>query len=400
MPRAEEATDALAPLGLPDAHPRWTLTHAREGAAVGGVLVWPALSVGPVFDSNPDQQHRSGRGGAGFGVIPAFLAERRSGPGRTELYGAGDIRVYPDGSAPNVTNGRAGILQDWAPRPDFAVRVQGEVARRTDPFNTVRLLSAGARRGLIFETDTLGSASVQKFFGRVFVSFSGTALRATFGSSGHARADAGRLSPETVATVKGRVGYLLPAGAFVFAEPSANWRSLDRLRGESSGTRAVAGIGAARLGLLSGEVYAGQQQQSYSSRPTAVSAPVVGGRFAWTPTRLWTVAAQYDQSLGQVAIGTAVDPLGTPSRTDAALLTVDWAASRLWTVRATGGAVWVDYLGTRRTDRLTFADLRVDYAVTRSLDLTGLVRAAALRSSVGDASYDRTIASLSATYHY
>ena len=293
------------------------------------------------------------------------------------------------------------MLHDWLLRPDLTVRLQGEVDRRTDPFDSTQLVTAGGTRGLIAETDALAAASVQKTVGRMFISLSGTALHSSFSAAQISTgSDRTGLSSETVGTVKGRVGYLFPSSAYLFAEPSANLRALDRVSSASSGTRLVAGAGVAQFGLLGGEVFAGRQEQDYPSQHSHEQVPIIGGRLAWSATRMWSVAAQFDTSLGQVAVGTVADPLGTPTRSRTALATVGFTPSPLLTARADAGVVLIDYAGTRRSDTLTFAGLRIDYALSRSLDLTSLLRVAALDSSVAIAAYTRATATLAATYHY
>ena len=402
LPRSDEATDFLAPRFIADLHPRWTADHHAESLLLGDMLLWPAVTVGPILDSNPFQQTHPKRAAVGVGILPAALIERESGVHRTLGYLAGDLRFYPDIQGADVENGRVGLLHDWALRRDLTVRLQGEIARTTDPFNTTELVAAGASPGLISRTDLLAAGSVQKTFDRLFVSLSGTALRSRLDASRSLSGTIGSqaLSSETVGTARLRVGYLLPANLIVFAEPAANWRAIDRLSHGSTGTRAVAGVAVARFGLLSGEIFAGWQAQSYPVHPSHLSEPVVGGRIAWSATRAWTATVGVDQTLGDVAIGTAADPLGTPEKATTALATLRCALSRTWTAQAEAGAVWIDYPGTRREDRLVLAGFRGDYALARSIDLTARLHLGALHSTVAAANYRKTVASLAATYHY
>lgn len=402
LPRPDEATDFLAPQSLIDAHPRWTTEHSRKSAHLADFLVWPAVTLGPVVDSNPFQRRRPGKPALGIALAPALLAERDSGVHRTTLYGAGDVQLFPQSGDADTVNGRAGVLHDWTLQRDVTVRIQGEITRRTDPFNTTQLLAPNARRALLEETDAIGAASVQKTFDHLFVVVSGTALRSTYDAPPDVRNQIGprSLSSETVLTTRGRVGYLFPSTLYVFAEPGADRRTLDLLPHASTGTRAVAGVGVARFGLLGGEIFAGRQTQAYPMRSSSLTSLALGGRLAWSPTRAWTVAARYDESLGDVAVGTAADALGAPVRERTALLSIDCTLSPLWKARAEAGSIWIDYVGTRRNDQLIFADLRADYAISRSIDFTGLLRVTALRSSIPAAAYQRAAATLGATYHY
>ena len=402
LPRADEATDVLAPRFIADGHPRWTADHSAESAVLGNMLVWPAATVGPLIDSNPFQQKHPRRAAVGIGFAPAILAEHESGPHRSLGYAAGDLRFFPGETGADVENGRAGLLHDWTLRRDLAVRLQGEIARTTDPFDTTQLVAAATGPGLIAETDLIGAGSVQKTFERLFVSVSGTALRSSFDASRSLRGGAGSqaLSSETVLTGKLRVGYLLPSNLFLFAEPAANLRTLDRLPQGSTGTRAVVGLGVARFGLLSGEIFAGWQEQSYPVHPSHLSKPVAGGRVAYSITRTWTATVQVDQTLGDVAVGTAADPLGTPEQSTTALASLRCDVSRAWTAQAEAGAVRLDHPGTPRQDRLLMAGLRADYAVARNVDLTALLHVGSLHSTVPAANYRKAVASLAATYHY
>ncbi len=402
LPRPDEAADLLfLPAFLANAHPRWTAEHRNQAAVVGELLVWPSATIGGVFDSNPFQQHRGAHGAAGVAVAPQLLAEREAGPVSTDLYAAGDLRLYPGTAQADALDGRAGVLHNWEISRDMTVRLQGEVARRTDPFDNAALVAAHADRGLIFETDVLGAASVQKSFDRMFVAVSGTALRASFDASHKLQAalNPRSLTAETVGTLKARVGYVFATNLYAFAEPALDWRSLDLLPRAAMGTRTVAGLGLLRLGLFGGEAFAGWQQQDYA-RDSAVSEPVVGGRIVWSPDAAWHVAAQFDESLGEVAVATVADPLGTATRERTLQVSVAYALSPLWRTKVEAGSVWIDYVGSPRSDQLIFGDVRVDYALSRSIDLTGVLRVFELESSVPAAAYGKAAATLAATYHY
>ena len=401
LPRSGEAMDYLSPVPVAEFHPRWTEAHRREALTVGDVLVWPSLTVGSAFDTNPFQSRRPGRSVVGAQVAPAVLVERESGVHRTTAYGEGDLRTFPQAGGADTQHGRAGVLHDWAIARDATVRLQGEIARRTDPFDNAQLIAAGMPERLIEETSILGAGSVQKTFDRSFVILSGSVLRSRFDGLRDERL-AGRpaLNAETVLTLRGRVGTLFGPGLFAFLEPSANDRAIDALPRASSGTRVVAGVGAIGFGLLSGEVFAGRQVQIYPDRGGSQATPVFGARAGWTPRAGWTVTLQADRALGDVAIATVADPLGAPLRQDSAVATLRCAVSPLWTAEGAFGVIRADYLESRRQDRLTLAQVRASYALSRSLDLTGSIRFTALHSSVALATYQRTAATLGATYRY
>lgn len=398
VPRSDEATDYLVPELMANARPRWTPSRPDGAVAWGGFLIWPSATLGPLVESNPLQRHVGGRTEAGMHFAPRFLAERDSGVHSTTLYAFGGAKLYPGDSKANTLIGHVGGLHDWALRRDLIVRLQLDASRHADPFNNLRLIPGASNRDVLQESRGLASASVQKTFGRLFVVLSGTALRTSYDAR-EAKAET-FLSDETVVTVKGRAGYWIGSSIYTFAEPSANWRTLDRGARRSNGTRVIAGLGTDRFGPIDAEGFIGRQEQGYPKAVANLSAVVAGGRLTWRPTPAWTAVAQLDQSLGQVAVGTIADPLGAPLRQNTAELQIRYAPSALWSAEATIGGVWLDYLGTAREDQLTFGGLRLDYALSRSIDLTAEVRSVRVDSTVALAAYRQTTGTLGATYHY
>ena len=396
LPRADEATDYLAPRAMADQRPRWTPDRRDESATWGGFLLWPTATLGVLADSNPFQRHASAKAATGFRFAPHIVAERDDGVHATAVYAAGDIRLYPGHDSADMVEGRAGLLHDWALRRDMIVRVQGEVARRQDPFETVDVIPGSNRHDTLQNTIGTATISGQKTFERLFLTLSGTVLRSHYDALGTGTQN---LSDETVLSTKARAGYWLNASLYTFTEPTVNWRTLDAGK-HSSGTRIVAGLGTERIGPTNGEIFAGYQEQTYAAPLPRISGAVAGGRLAWTPTRAWTAVAQVDQSLGQVAVGTVADPLGTPVRQTSAVAKLVYRPSALWSADTTIGAVWLDYVGTLRRDTLVLGAARLDYALSRSFDLTCEIKSAWLDSTVALASYQRTTATLGTTYHY
>ena len=354
MPRSDEATDVLSPVREADIRPRWQEADSRTAAAWGDVLVWPQVGAGLMLDSNPFQDHRPRRADGGVKLQAKVFAEHDSGPHTTTFYGDGGARLYARETGADAIGGRLGVLHDWFVTRDIIVRAQADLSRSNDRIDNRRLVT-GQGRGDPFQiNDLTGSLSAQKSFERLFVSGSGSVLRESFDDSAPKTSGSARgLSDQTVSTAKWRTGYLLGPAVFVFAEPALNWRALDRSDLRSDGKRVMAGLGTFGVGLLSGELFAGYQRQVYHrASSTAVSEPVYGGRITWSPTPAWKVSARFDRQLAQAAVATVAEPIGTPIKVQRSALALRYTLDPRWTALSEFEDVSVDYVATRRHDRL------------------------------------------------
>jgi hypothetical protein len=401
MPKPNEALDYLAPTLMADARPRWQAAAPDAGAASGGFLVWPSAGVEALVDSNPLQLHDPHGAVPGLRLTPRVVAERESGVHATAFYGVADAELYPARPDADQLDGHVGILHDWAPRRDLIFRLQGDVAQARDAVDSRAAVTGTARGRPFTERVATLAASAQKTFDRLFVTFGGDAIRTSYTDGGLRTATGARaVSDQGGTDVQARVGYKLGPALYTYAEPAANWRSLDAVDERSHGTRIVGGLGLDRTSLLGGELYAGVQQQAYTRAPRMVSEPVFGGRIVWSPSPAWTVAAAVDRRLEQAAVGTAGEPLGTPVDVTSETGSLRYQPTRSWWAEVALDHAAIRYLGTGREDDLLGADGRVALAWRHDLDLTADLRLTRVRSTIAIASYDRAAASLGARYRY
>ncbi|MDX7953519.1 outer membrane beta-barrel protein [Lichenihabitans sp. Uapishka_5] len=400
MPKPQDALDYLTPATMAEARPRWRAA-AQSGAAWGGFLAWPSIGVGAVVDSNPFQRRRPGRAEPGLRLTPRLLVERQGGVHATVLYGAADTQLYPAQPDADQLEGRVGVLHDWAPRRDLILRLQGEVAQVRDRIDNSAAVFGRDRGRPLGTRDATLAASVQKTFGLAFATLGGAVSKASF-TDGATRGSASTLglSAQTRTDVKARFGLPLGPALFVFAEPAANWRTLDAAPERSHGTRLVAGLGSERIGLLGGEVYAGLQRQDYSTRPRPIAEPVFGSRLSWWPSPAWTVSFTVDRALDQAAVGTPGAPLGTPLDVTREAVTLRAAPSASWSAELDLQHAALRYLGTARQDDLLSLDATLVVPWRHDLDLLADLRLVRLRSSLPAASYGRAVATLGARYRY
>jgi len=67
----------------------------------------------------------------------------------------------------------------------------------------------------------------------------------------------------------------------------------------SSGFRGVAGLGSDHFRLFSGELYAGYQEETYTSAAIgSAQSPVFGGRVSYFPLPELKISASLDQTIG------------------------------------------------------------------------------------------------------
>lgn len=401
MPKPNEALDYLTPSLMAEARPRWQAAAPDAGAAWGGFLVWPSIGAEALVDSNPLQSHDPHGVAPGLQLTPRIVAERESGVHATAFYGAADAELYPARPDADQLDGHVGLLHDWAPRRDLILRLQGDLAQARDAIDSRAAVTGEARGRPFTERAATLAASAQKTFDRLFVTLGGDVVRTSYDDGALRTVTGARaVSDETGADLKARVGYRLGPALYTYAEPAANWRTLDAVDDRSHGTRVVAGLGLDRTGLAGGEVYAGVQRQDFTRGPRSVSEPVFGGRWAWGPTPAWTVAVAADRRLEQAAIGTVGEPLGTPIDITTEAGSLRFTPSRSWWAELAVDHASVRYLGTGREDDLLGADGRVAVLWRHDLDLTADLRLTRVRSTIAIASYDRATASVGARYRY
>jgi hypothetical protein len=376
------------------------------GMAIEGWMLYPKLLVGTVFDSNVFQTEFGKKSEAGFRINPDIVAELNEGIHKAQIYANVDGRFFPDNSHANSIDATVGGIHVWEIERDLLFRSQLEYARHEDIFNSGVALG-GAGVSVVspqFYNQFLVAESVKKTFGNVFVSLGGIATRTVYdGGLDPLSNPAPQLLSRNgnIYTAIGRVGYTFMPSTYVYIEPSYNWRSYDSSFYDSHGYRVVAGIGTERVSLFSGELYAGFQQQNFSSVILGNSSGVVaGGKVTWLPTRDLAFIASVDESLGQSTLSTISTPFGSAIVTTTAKLVGNYKMTRDFTASANLTYAHVSYVHDHRVDNDWSAGFRLDYQMFRNFGVALQYEYTKVNSNAALASYTRNVVTLAGTYKY
>ena len=391
------------------------------GMPVGGWMLYPTMLVGGVYDDNVFQTKTNRKGAGGVRFRPSLIAEDNNGIHKTQVYGLGDIRIYPSYSQANVFEGRAGVAHVWQADRDLEVRIQGDYTRRQDPSSSGGANAFGVTTYSKPQTSNAftGTASVQKNFNAFFVGLGGSVSRLIYDSSNTGNPAytnsllllsgvsplAIQQTPSrngTASSVTGRIGMFLTPAIYGFVDSTGNIRRYDAGLWNSDGYRFVAGLGTSNLGLVKGEIYAGYQKQFYvrSDLFRNPSSPVFGGRVFWYPTRDMTFMASVDETINDNTQTTLTSASGGSSKTLATQLRGDYALSRLLSAFARFGLSSSVYSASARRDYLYQAGTGLSYNVLRNLDVTFDYSYSRLVSNATNASYVRNVITAGATYRY
>jgi hypothetical protein len=405
---AQDANPAptLAPTPDQTAAPGDAAKREYTGMAIEGWMLYPKVLVGTVFDSNVYQTEFGKKSEAGFRINPDITAELNEGIHKTQLYATGDARIFPSNSHADTIDATIGGTHVWEIERDLVFRAQAEYSRHEDTFNSGVALN-GAGTAVVspqFYNQFLLSASAKKTFGDFFVSLGGVVTRTIYD---------GGLDPlnnpvpqllsrdGNVYTVIGRVGYALTPSVYVFLEPSYNWRNFDSSFYDSDGYRVVAGVGTDRVSLFSGELYAGFQQQNFSSAILGNSSGLVaGGKVTWLPTRDLSFVVSVDETLGQSTLSTIGTPFGSAIKTTTAKVAANYEITRGLAASANLSYAYVSYVNDRRRDNDWTAGARLDYQMFRNFGVALQYEYTKVNSNAALASYTRNVVTLAGTYKY
>jgi hypothetical protein len=243
-----------------------------------------------------------------------------------------------------------------------------------------------------------GTASVQKTFDRTFVNFGGSAVDIRYDNN----PVVGAPSPNGVTyTGVGRGGFWFTPFLYAYGEGSVDQRHYSTDVFNSSGYRAVGGIGTDQIGLFRGEVFGGyQSERFYSSALGTVNGSVFGGRVYYYPLRELTIAASVDESLGVTLLEAAPGVPGTSTRATSALAQATYALARAWAASARFGYIRTDFVNTTRLDNAWTAGATVTYSVWQNFGLTFDYQYVQATSNVPLQGVTRDVVTLGGTYKY
>jgi hypothetical protein len=365
-------------------------------------MFYPQLLAGAVFDSNVFQSPVNPVSAVGLRLAPSLIADLNNGIHRTTVYGSMDGRFYPDASAGNAIDGRAGVIQVYEAMRDLIFRVQANYSRQTNIFTTG--VQVTGTEPIVSPVGTTvanpsnqftGMASAEKTLNNGFVQLRGSIVRTTYDNTPIAQ-------DGTVYTFAGRAGYWVTPDLNVFVEPSVDWRRYDvSLLLGSSGYGVVGGAASRQIGLFRGELYAGYQSEHYDAGGFGdVTSTVFGGRLYYEPTRYWQLVAALTRSLDVSVQASPLSPFGVPVRTTAAVLQSNYSLSTQWSATARLGYMKYEYVDSSRLDDAWNAGARIDYKVWQNVALSLEYQYTKLSSNIPLTSYTRNVITAGALYKY
>jgi len=396
---------------------------ARPGRAdtaliVGDWLLYPSGFAGVVYDSNVNDSSTGVVSSPGLRLAPSLLAETDNGISKTSLYGTVDGRLYLDQRAngSDAISVRSGVVELYQPLPDLIVIGQGDFTRQKDIFSTLGvtndlLLLNTTATGLAptvnpqSYSQLSGRASVQKDFASAFTILSGSVVDQMYDSRPGAVASS---SDGVVYTGTGRGGIWITPALYGYIEGALDTRDYVTRAFNSSGYRAVVGLGTDQIGLLKGEAYAGFQSESGQSGGIATNdGPLFGARIYYYPLPELTINLAANETLGVSLLATtptsavgALASIGTSTKVTSVLGTASYSIAPEWGASGRAGYIHTEYNGNPRRDDACTVGGTISYNFWRSVGLTLDYQHVQLTSNVAFQSFSRDVITFGATYKY
>jgi hypothetical protein len=385
-------------------------TREYQALPIGGWLLYPTLFVGGLYDSNPSQGLSNKSASFGGRVVPSLLAEATDGINKSTFYGTLDGRAYSTqtASAYDTVSARTGLIQQYNPTADWALSAQGDFTRQRDLFSTfgvdnsvttLNTTSVGLAPTVnpITYNQYSATASVQKTFGEMFFNLRGSAVDIVYDNAGP-----GAPSPDGVTfSGIGRAGLWFTPALYLYTEASLDRRHYSTAEFNSSGYRAVGGIGSDQIGLFKGELFGGYQAEQFDFAPLGnVASSVFGGSVYYYPLPELTIRASVNQSLGVSLLSQSPGTLGTSTKADTALLQATYSLAKEWNASARFGYIRTSYSDSSRIDNAWTAGATLSYSVWQNLAVTFDYQYVQVASTAPLQSFTRNVVTLGLTYKY
>lgn len=263
---------------------------------IGDWLFTPQLMVGGIYNDNVFPRRTNKVGSFGSTFTATGYASRNDGTSQTGLYFKGQADVYPDESRGNAFTGAVGANHFHELGPDLLFRSEIEIARLQNSLRSQSINPAGSLSPSNANyTQFQGSLSLKKSFNRFYVEGGTSASTQVYDRTSATTADKNGWS----GVIRGRLGYEISPMVSVYGEPSLNLQRYNSGFYDTNVYKSVIGLSFPRLGLFTGDVYAGYMWANY---PNAISkwdqAPTVGGNISWLPTPDITITLAASQSFG------------------------------------------------------------------------------------------------------
>ena len=406
------------PLDIPAPAP---LTADPETIAWNGWLLYPELGLRGVWSDNLFQSPFNPIDATGYSFEPKLLAKWTNGIHSTTLYGGMVRTIYPGQNSLNTSDRRAGFIQQYEPLRDLKFSVQADYDHRTNTSSFINgipraldqpgapppptpALNVTDHTVARNPADTFtATTTVEKLLNRGIIRLAGSVARTEYEET-----------PSRDFTVKnfnGSVAHWL--GPVFYAFSDGTFASYD----DSNVYRALAGIGTRQFGLFSASGYFGHQETEVTSTGksgTSGSAggAIFGGRLFYFPTPDLTVSLGVDETINDSSITSSrlaldqpvqsslVIPVTDSTRVTAASLQISKIISQQWAIFPRFGMTHVDYIDSRRYSDAWFADVVLNYQMTRKLTLSWEYQFTAIDSNIPLTSSERHYFETNATYKF
>jgi hypothetical protein len=250
-----------------------------------------------------------------------------------------------------------------------------------------------------------GTAKVQKIFGDGIVDLAASVQRVNY-------VDAGS-SDFTSKTFSGDGAFWLGPIFYAYSNGAFNIRDTDPNDTESTAYRIIGGIGTRQYGLFRASIYFGHQGSGAADSPSA-GGNVYGGSLTYYPTPVWTITANVDdtinlapanappstQALGIPGISPLQIALSSSTQITSTTLRSSYAISPQWSVTAVFGFTHIENIGSPIWDDSYVADAQISYNMWRDLTLMWEYQFSSLVSNAPQASINRNLVSMGATYKF
>lgn len=285
-----------AVLGIDSASAQKVGSRDYGPMVLGDWLFTPQLTVGGIYNDNVFSRRTNKVGSFGSTFTATGYANRNDGTNQTGLYFKGQADVYPGESRGNAFTGAVGANHSHEFGPDLLFRGDVEIARLQNSLRSQSINPAGSLSPSNANyTQFQGSLSLKKLFNRFYIEGGTSASTQVYDRTSGTTADKNGWS----GVIRGRVGYEISPMVSVYAEPSLNLQRYNSSFYDTNVYKSVVGLSFPRLGLFTGDVYAGYMWANY---PNAINkwdqAPTVGGSISWLPTPGITITLAASQSFG------------------------------------------------------------------------------------------------------
>ena len=317
-------------------------------------------------------------------MVPGLTANVDNGIYQTNIYGIADLQNYEQSGVNHKTtvDAKVGVTQLYMPTPDLTFRGNADYTRQSDVFgssafaktDTTLSPTSGAPVAPVTVSPQInpdrynqfsGALGVDKRFDRVFTGLTASVVSTKFDSNPNIPIS----RDGTVYTFGGRLGFDITPQIYTFVDPQADWQRYTDTTRNSHGYRVTGGVGTAGNGIWQGEVFGGYASEKNDIVGT-YNTGVYGVRLGYAPTRMWTIKASLDESLGASSIATG-GTTGVATRVTTGLVNIAYnGLPQGWGANARFGYVRTQFVNLDRKDNGWLAGANVSYEVWRNLGVT------------------------------